>query len=75
MLVRMIQPCCTKLCVDNLCPVLIGRGGSKKRDMEEESGARINIKEVDGEGSVDITGEESARNKAKQIIEAIVRLV
>ena len=43
--------------------------------MEEESGARINIKEVDGEGSVDITGEESARNKAKQIIEAIVRLV
>ena len=55
--------------------MLTGRGGSKKRGMEEESGARINIKEVDGEGSVDITGEESARNKAKQIIEAIVRLV
>lgn len=52
---------------------LIGRGGSRKRDIEDQTGARLFIEEHDGEGLVKISGSESARAKAKEVVDDIVR--
>lgn len=57
----------------NVLFLCVGRGGSRKRELEEESGASLHIKDVDGEGVVEIRGGDEACSKAKELIEAIVR--
>ncbi|KAK7865543.1 hypothetical protein R5R35_010087 [Gryllus longicercus] len=54
---------------------IIGRGGSRIRELEEESGARIKVGKPleDGQTSVvTLTGSQDAQNKAKQLIEDLL---
>ncbi|CAL1577940.1 unnamed protein product [Knipowitschia caucasica] len=51
---------------------VIGRGGSKIRELEETSGARIKINKGESEGEVSIFGTPSAQQKAKEMIEELV---
>lgn len=50
---------------------IIGRGGTKIRELEESSGARIKINKGDYEGEVVIFGSSSAQQKAKELIELV----
>ncbi|XP_069127188.1 probable ATP-dependent RNA helicase DDX53 [Argopecten irradians] len=55
---------------------IIGKGGSKIRELQDETGARIKVSREendDGENKVDIQGSEEARNKAKEKIEELVK--
>ncbi|XP_077439090.1 putative ATP-dependent RNA helicase DDX43 isoform X3 [Vanacampus margaritifer] len=49
---------------------IIGRGGAKKRELEENSGARIKINDVEDE--VVIFGSSATQQKAKEMIEELV---
>ncbi|XP_072293454.1 probable ATP-dependent RNA helicase DDX43 [Eucyclogobius newberryi] len=51
---------------------VIGRGGSKIRELEEISGARIKINKGEYEGEVSLLGSPSAQQKAKKMIEELV---
>ncbi|KAK7902125.1 hypothetical protein WMY93_018894 [Mugilogobius chulae] len=51
---------------------VIGRGGSKIRELEESSGARIKINKGEYEGEVSLFGSPSAQQKAKDMIEDLV---
>ncbi|KAK6179683.1 hypothetical protein SNE40_011989 [Patella caerulea] len=54
---------------------VIGKGGSKIRDLQDESGCHIKIesRESDREGQarVDLSGNESAQHHAKKLIESL----
>ncbi|KAG8181824.1 hypothetical protein JTE90_001478 [Oedothorax gibbosus] len=53
---------------------VIGRGGSKIQELQDESGAQIKIlkdSEADGCTSVKLTGSDEAREKAKVMIEEL----
>ncbi|XP_041921229.1 probable ATP-dependent RNA helicase DDX43 isoform X2 [Alosa sapidissima] len=51
---------------------VIGRGGSKIREIEESSGARIKINRGDVEGEVVIFGDIDVQQKAKEIIDDLI---
>ncbi|XP_069000366.1 probable ATP-dependent RNA helicase DDX43 [Embiotoca jacksoni] len=51
---------------------IIGRGGTKIRELEEGTGARIKINKGDYEGEVVIFGSPAAQQKAKEMIEDLV---
>ncbi|XP_058507898.1 probable ATP-dependent RNA helicase DDX43 [Solea solea] len=51
---------------------IIGRGGSKIRELQETSGARIKVNKGDYEGEVVIFGSPAAQQKAKELIEDLV---
>ncbi|XP_062376003.1 probable ATP-dependent RNA helicase DDX43 [Sardina pilchardus] len=51
---------------------VIGRGGSKIREIEESSGARIKINRGDSEGEVVIFGDIDVQQKAKEIIDDLI---
>lgn len=51
---------------------IIGRGGSKIRELEESSGSRIKVNKGDYECEVSIFGTPSAQQKAKEMIEELV---
>lgn len=56
---------------------IIGRGGSRIRELQDSSGARIWIKKDDGDNNyfetkVEVSGPEEARRKARELIDAIV---
>ncbi|CAI8021529.1 Far upstream element-binding protein 3, partial [Geodia barretti] len=58
---------------------IIGRGGQRIRELEEKSGARIKVHRDDeggGGGSdealVEVTGDESARKTAQELIDDII---
>ncbi|XP_061915490.1 probable ATP-dependent RNA helicase DDX43 [Entelurus aequoreus] len=51
---------------------IIGRGGAKIRELEENSGARLKINKGDSEGEVVILGPPDAQQKAKEMIEELV---
>ena len=52
---------------------ITGRGGARRRELEEQSGANIYIEEADGEGVVKIRGSEDVRSRAKELVEEIIR--
>jgi len=55
---------------------IIGRGGSRIRELQDDSGARINIvkDEANSETTpVELTGSEDCQYQAKQMIEAILQ--
>ncbi|XP_060077446.1 probable ATP-dependent RNA helicase DDX53 [Ylistrum balloti] len=55
---------------------IIGKGGSKIRELQEQTGARIKVSREendDGENKVDIQGSEEARKKAKEKIEELIK--
>ncbi|KAL1480020.1 hypothetical protein MTO96_051381 [Rhipicephalus appendiculatus] len=56
---------------------IIGRGGSRIRELQDSSGARIWIRKDDGDNNyfetkVEVSGPEEARRKARELIDAIV---
>uniref|UniRef100_A0A8D3BB93 RNA helicase n=1 Tax=Scophthalmus maximus TaxID=52904 RepID=A0A8D3BB93_SCOMX len=51
---------------------IIGRGGTKIRELEESTGARIKINKGDYEGEVLLFGSSDAQQKAKDMIEDLV---
>nr|XP_015800199.2 probable ATP-dependent RNA helicase DDX43 [Nothobranchius furzeri] len=51
---------------------VIGRGGAKIRELEENSGAKIKINKGDYDGEVVIFGSSAAQQKAKEMIEDLV---
>ncbi|XP_034008414.1 LOW QUALITY PROTEIN: probable ATP-dependent RNA helicase DDX43 [Trematomus bernacchii] len=51
---------------------IIGKGGSKIRELEESTGARIKINKGDYEGEVVLLGSSEAQQKAKEMIEELV---
>ncbi|XP_043268998.1 probable ATP-dependent RNA helicase DDX43 [Venturia canescens] len=53
---------------------LIGRGGSKIKELERDSGARINIDKSYGNDTAAVTlvGSEEAQNKAKELIDELM---
>ncbi|KAL3187608.1 hypothetical protein MRX96_025098 [Rhipicephalus microplus] len=56
---------------------IIGRGGSRIRELQDSSGARFWIKKDDGDNNfhetkVQVSGPEEARHKACELIDAIV---
>ncbi|KAM9847997.1 putative ATP-dependent RNA helicase DDX43 [Aulostomus maculatus] len=51
---------------------IIGRGGARIRELQEDSGARIKINKGDCEGEVVIFGSSGAQQKAKEMIEDLV---
>ncbi|XP_057705207.1 probable ATP-dependent RNA helicase DDX43 [Corythoichthys intestinalis] len=51
---------------------IIGRGGAKKRELEENSGARIKIHDGENEADVLIYGPSASQQKAKEMIEKLV---
>ncbi|XP_077470080.1 putative ATP-dependent RNA helicase DDX43 isoform X1 [Stigmatopora argus] len=51
---------------------IIGRGGAKKRELEENSGARIKIHDGENEADVHIYGPSASQQKAKEMIEGLV---
>ncbi|XP_049517454.1 probable ATP-dependent RNA helicase DDX43 isoform X2 [Dermacentor silvarum] len=54
---------------------IIGRGGSRIRELEDSSGARIWVKRDDAdyfETKIELSGSEEARRKACELIDAIV---
>jgi len=53
--------------------VAVGRGGSRKRELEEQSGAFLQIDDVNEEGQVTLRGGSDARAAARQLIEDAVR--
>lgn len=50
---------------------IIGKGGSKIRELQDESGARINVQHNDNqpETTVELRGSEDDKKKAKELIE------
>jgi len=53
---------------------IIGRGGSRIRELQDDSGCRINInKEAGGDGmtTVELSGSEECQQRAKQLIEQV----
>ncbi|XP_070386710.1 probable ATP-dependent RNA helicase DDX43 [Dermacentor albipictus] len=56
-------------------PRIIGRGGSRVRELQNSSGAHISVKKDDGdyfESKIELSGSEEARRKARELIDAIV---
>lgn len=54
--------------------MLLGRGGSRKRELEDQSGVSLHITDSDGEGLVEIRGpSEEACSKAEETISNITR--
>ncbi|KAE8603114.1 hypothetical protein XENTR_v10014224 [Xenopus tropicalis] len=51
---------------------VIGRGGSKIRELEELSGCRIKIEKLDYDSEVKIYGNSEQQQKAKELIDDIV---
>ncbi|KYN40574.1 putative ATP-dependent RNA helicase DDX43 [Trachymyrmex septentrionalis] len=54
---------------------LIGRGGSKIKALQEDSGARINIDKQhneNGQSAVTLTGTDNAQQRAKSLIEELL---
>ncbi|KAK1170937.1 putative ATP-dependent RNA helicase DDX43 [Acipenser oxyrinchus oxyrinchus] len=51
---------------------VIGRGGAKIRELEENTGARIKINRGDYEGEVKIFGSSEAQIRAKQLIDELI---
>ncbi|KAH7979107.1 hypothetical protein HPB49_008227 [Dermacentor silvarum] len=54
---------------------IIGRGGSRVRELEHSSGARIWVKrdaDTYFESEIELSGSEEARRKARELIDAIV---
>ncbi|XP_049517456.1 probable ATP-dependent RNA helicase DDX43 isoform X2 [Dermacentor silvarum] len=55
---------------------IIGRGGSRIRELQDSSGARIWVKRDDAdnyfETKIELSGSEEARRKARELIDAIV---
>ncbi|XP_019743719.1 putative ATP-dependent RNA helicase DDX43 [Hippocampus comes] len=51
---------------------IIGRGGAKKRELEENSGARIKINDGEKEAEVLIFGPPTIKQKAKEMIEELL---
>ncbi|XP_061141808.1 probable ATP-dependent RNA helicase DDX43 [Syngnathus typhle] len=51
---------------------IIGRGGAKKRELEENTGARIKINDGEYEAEVVIFGPPSTQEKAKEMIEELL---
>ncbi|MBN3279778.1 DDX43 helicase, partial [Polyodon spathula] len=51
---------------------VIGRGGAKIRELEENTGARIKIKRGNYEGEVKIFGSSEAQIKAKELIDELI---
>ncbi|KFQ39327.1 putative ATP-dependent RNA helicase DDX43, partial [Mesitornis unicolor] len=56
-----------------LVGVLIGRGGTKIRELEDSSGSRIKITKGNSEAEVKIFGSTDAQIKAKMLIDDTVR--
>ncbi|KAL4236271.1 putative ATP-dependent RNA helicase ddx43 [Mactra antiquata] len=59
----------------NIVGKIIGKGGSKIRELQEESGARIHVKRDSdnyGETTVELVGSEETKNKAKQLINDLI---
>jgi len=55
---------------------IIGRGGSRIRELQDDSGARINIKKDEASGDttpVELTGSEDCQYRAKELIEQILQ--
>jgi len=55
---------------------IIGRGGSRIRELQDDSGARINIVKDEANSDttpVELTGSEDCQYQAKQMIEAILQ--
>ncbi|XP_037557898.1 probable ATP-dependent RNA helicase DDX43 [Dermacentor silvarum] len=55
---------------------IIGRGGTRVRELQDASGARISVKKDDTdywETKIELSGPEEARRKARELIEAIVQ--
>lgn len=53
---------------------IIGKGGTKIRELQESSGARIKIQTGEDnhdETSIDLIGTEEAQTKAKELIEEL----
>ncbi|XP_010210331.1 PREDICTED: probable ATP-dependent RNA helicase DDX43 [Tinamus guttatus] len=58
------------LCLDSaLVGALIGRGGAKIRELEESSGAKIQVTKGTSEAEVKIFGSIAVQSKAKMLIE------
>lgn len=54
---------------------IIGRGGSRIRDLQDESGARINIMKNEATSDstpVELQGSEDSQYRAKELIEGIL---
>ncbi|XP_061692411.1 probable ATP-dependent RNA helicase DDX43 [Syngnathoides biaculeatus] len=51
---------------------IIGRGGAKKRELEERTGARIKIDDGKNEAEVLVFGPSSAQQKAKEMMEELL---
>jgi len=54
---------------------IIGRGGSRIRELQDDSGARINILKNESDGNntpVELQGSESCQQHAKQLIDDIL---
>ncbi|XP_062429077.1 probable ATP-dependent RNA helicase DDX43 [Rhea pennata] len=66
-----VAPLCLSL-DSALVGALIGRGGAKVRELEESSGARIQVIKGTYEAEVKIFGSIAVRNKAKMLIEDTV---
>jgi len=54
---------------------IIGRGGSRIRELQDDSGARINIMKDEATSDstpVELTGSQDCQDRAKQMIEQIL---
>ncbi|XP_050099956.1 probable ATP-dependent RNA helicase DDX43 [Anopheles aquasalis] len=56
----------------NMVAKVIGRGGATVRQMREESGARIDVDNANGEGTVRISGSASAVEVARKAIDNLL---
>ncbi|XP_038603904.1 probable ATP-dependent RNA helicase DDX43 [Tachyglossus aculeatus] len=56
-----------------LIGALIGRGGSKIRELQESSGSKIQIDKGDYKAEVKIFGNKEAQNKAKSLIDELIK--
>ncbi|NWW92939.1 DDX43 helicase, partial [Rhynochetos jubatus] len=56
-----------------LVGALIGRGGTKIRELEDSSGSRIKVVKGTCEAEVKIFGSAAVQNKAKMLIDAVTR--
>ncbi|XP_029786451.1 DEAD box protein 53 [Suricata suricatta] len=65
-------PLCFKL-KSNMIGVVIGRGGSKIKDIQSTTNTKIQIIKGDSEGEVKIFGTKDRKAKAKAAIESLVK--
>ncbi|KAM9180399.1 putative ATP-dependent RNA helicase DDX53 [Dugong dugon] len=66
------SPLCFKL-KNNMIGAVIGRGGSKIKDIQGTTNTRIHIIKGDTEAEVKIFGSHTMKEKAKAIIETVVK--